>query len=74
MSAIPDLEAHCGSWVAVCRASGVPVVETFSRAVAESIDQSRYEVLTAAQWLARFNRRIREANGDDAGPLFGAAA
>lgn len=54
---IPDLEPHCGSWVAVSRATGLPVLETFERATAERINQAAYEVLTAAQWLARFNAK-----------------
>ena len=55
---IPDLEPHCGSWVIVSRATGGPVLETYSRAVAERISLERYEVLTAAQWLARVNRMV----------------
>jgi hypothetical protein len=58
-STIPQLEPHCGSWIAVDRATGVPVLETFNRDTAAAINQSRYEVLTAAQWLARFNRAVR---------------
>lgn len=58
---IPNLERHCGSWIVVCRATGTPVFETFSRATAERVNQSRYEVLTAAQWLTRFNRAAKLA-------------
>jgi hypothetical protein len=54
--AIPALEPHCGSWVIVDRATGDSVLETFSRSLAEKINQDRYEVVTAAQWLARLNR------------------
>ncbi len=56
---IPDLEAHCGSWIIVRRSTGLPVLETFSKRLAEAINQANYEVLTAQQWLARFNRSIR---------------
>lgn len=59
--AVPNLEHHCGSWVAVSRATGRPVFETFERATAEAINQAAYEVLTAAQWLVRLNREIRAA-------------
>lgn len=56
---LPELEPHCGSWIAVCRSSGVPVFETFTHAVAERINLTKYEVLTAAQWLARLNTQMR---------------
>jgi len=56
---IPALEHHCGSWIAVDRSTGKPVLETFERGTAERINQDRYEVLTAAQWLAQFNRSVR---------------
>lgn len=56
--AAPALERHCNSWIAVCRSTGAPVLETFSRPVADAIDAGRFEVLTAAQWLARFNAGI----------------
>jgi AAA+ superfamily predicted ATPase len=58
MARVPALEAHCGSWVVVSRATGLPVLETYSRATAERINQTAYEVLTAAQWLGRFNRSV----------------
>jgi hypothetical protein len=55
----PELEPHCGSWVAVRRSTGEPVLETFSRRVAEAINHEAYEVLTASQWLGRLNARAR---------------
>jgi len=60
-SRLPELEPHCGSWIAVSRSSGTPVFETFTRSVAECSDQTKYEVLTAAQWLGRLNTQIRAA-------------
>lgn len=54
---IPSLEHHCGSWIIVSRFSGKPVCETFERNVAERINQSSYEVLTANQWLQRLNKQ-----------------
>ena len=62
MSNIPELERHCGSWVVVDRATGDSVLETFSRALAEAINQERYEVLTALQWLVRFNAMCKAAS------------
>lgn len=54
----PKLEPHCGSWVIVQRTTRDAVCETFSQAVADRIaDEPQFEVLTAAQWLAEFNRR-----------------
>lgn len=51
--AIPELEHHCGSWVIVNRHTGKAVMETFNRKTAEAINQTKYEVLTALQYLAR---------------------
>ena len=59
MPNIPALEPHCGSWIIVARATGLPVFETFNRRTAEAINQSAYEVLTAAQWLGRFNASLK---------------
>lgn len=60
MGTVPELEPYCGSWVVVARAAGLPVMETFSRRCAEAINQDKYEVLTAGQWLARLNRTVKE--------------
>lgn len=57
---IPRLEPHCGSWIAVRRETGEAVYETYSRSVAEKINQEKYEVLAAPQWLVRINGRARE--------------
>ena len=54
---IPELEHYCGSWIVVSRETGSQVLETFERRTAEAINQTAYEVLTAAQWLARLNQR-----------------
>lgn len=56
---IPQLEPQCGSWIVVSRDTGRPVLETFCRRTAEAINQQRYEVLTALQWLVRFNRMVK---------------
>ena len=61
MTTIPGLEHGSASWVAVSRATGRAVMETFCRRTAEAINQDRYEVLTVGQWLARFNAAARAA-------------
>lgn len=58
---IPPLERHCGSWFVISRATGRAILETFERSTAERVNQAAYEVLTAAQWLGRGNRQLREA-------------
>jgi hypothetical protein len=57
MTAIPELESHCNSWIVVDRQSGKPVGETYNRKTAEAVNQEKYEVLTALQWLTRFNQK-----------------
>jgi len=59
MQPIPELQRHCGSWIIVDRATGRSVFETFERATAERVNQDKYEVLTALQWLIRFNNSVR---------------
>jgi hypothetical protein len=53
---IPELPRHCGSWVVVSRATGAAVFETFERRTAEAVNAAAYDVVTAAEWLARINR------------------
>lgn len=58
----PDLEPHCGSWVIVQRITRDAVREVWNRATADRIaaeESEHFEVLTAAQWLAEFNRTHR---------------
>ena len=66
LSAIPELERHCGSWIVVRRATGEIVLEIFRqhRKTAEAINQSAYTVFTAAQWLGAYNAAIREGAAD----------
>lgn len=56
----PELESYCGSWIIVSRATGKPVLETFKYDIAKAINQSAYEVLTAMQWLVRFNTQVKK--------------
>jgi hypothetical protein len=55
----PELEPRCGSWIVVSRETGNAILETFSRKVANAINAENYEVLTAHQWLARFNASVK---------------
>jgi len=57
MANVPDLEPHCGSWFILRRDTGKAVYETFDRSYAERVDQDIYEVVTAAEALARLNRK-----------------
>jgi hypothetical protein len=58
----PELPPRCGSWVIVCRHTGMPVRETFDRRLADSVvahESDRFEVLTALDWLQQFNATAR---------------
>lgn len=57
MAHVPALPRHCGSWVIVRRDTGAAVLETFRREVAERVNVASYQVLTAADYLARLNLR-----------------
>ena len=48
-----------GSWIVIDRNTGLPVYETFNQAIAAKINEARYEVLTALQWLQRFNASVK---------------
>jgi hypothetical protein len=56
MQNVPELEHYCGSWVVVSRATGKAVIEIFERRNAERLNFDKYELQTAAQWLANLNR------------------
>lgn len=51
---------NCNSWIIVSRETGSPVLETWQESVALKVNLDRYEVLTALEWLQRFNRRVLE--------------
>ena len=61
MGSAPQLERHCSSWVIVDRATGAAVMETFDQELAEAVHPDKYEVLTALQWLCRFNASVSQA-------------
>lgn len=52
---IPELERHCGSWIA-CKRGGQPV-EVWTAEDAEALYDGGYAVFTAAQWLGRLNQK-----------------
>ena len=62
MHTIPELEYHCGSWIAVDRATGEAVAEIFERRNAERLNFAKYELQTAAHWLANLNNREGATN------------
>jgi hypothetical protein len=63
MCVVPDLEPHCGSWIISERGTGGAVLELFERATVERINQDKYRVETAAQYLGRVNAAIRAGAG-----------
>jgi hypothetical protein len=54
----PPLPPYCNSWVIVSRETGRPVMETTSRRIVERINGDRYEVMSAVDFLHRFNARV----------------
>lgn len=60
--AAPKLEPHCGSWVIVQAGTNTPIRETFDQRIADHVAKhmpGRFEVLTAAAWLARLNSLVK---------------
>mgnify|MGYP000892677585 CR=1 FL=1 len=49
----------CNSWIIVSRATGKPVLETYSPTVVAAVNIQAYEVLTALAWLQRFNASLK---------------
>jgi len=56
---VPALDHFSGSWIVLDRKTRKPVLETFSRSIAEKINQERYDVLTAHDALSELNARIK---------------
>ena len=54
----PDLPHGCGSWIVVRKGTPEAVYETWSRSVAEKVNADRYTVLTAIDYLQRFNAAL----------------
>lgn len=60
----PALEPHCGSWTIIRRDTGKPMTETWlPDFAARMAADDRWEVLTTANWLGRYNRLVRAAGG-----------
>lgn len=57
---VPKLEPWCGSWVVSCRQTGKAVLETYSADVVSRINQKRYEIKTAHQYLVDLNKQLNE--------------
>ena len=54
----PALPHGCGSWIVVRKGTLEAVYETWSRFVAEKVNADRYTVLTALDYLQRFNASL----------------
>lgn len=48
-----------GSWIVVCKATNVAVLETFNPRVASAINRDKYDVLTAYDYLTQLNARLK---------------
>ncbi|MDU8350993.1 hypothetical protein RYA05_03680 [Pseudomonas syringae pv. actinidiae] len=59
-SHVPDLEHHCGSWIATRKASGEVIGEFFSRSNVERFNPETVLVETTATYLGRLNATIKE--------------
>jgi len=57
-----------GSWVAVSKETGQPVLETFEKQTADAIDKSKYDVLPAGEYLGNLNKQIREGQAPEETP------
>ncbi len=56
--AVPELEHHCGSWVVTRKSDDAVIGEFFHRSTVECVNQARYRVETALQYLARLNESL----------------
>jgi len=66
-STLPELEPHCGSWIAT--ASRGRVIEVFDRAKAQRLLDLGWTVETAAQYLGRINAEIKAGGINSPCPL-----
>ena len=55
---VPSLPHGCGSWIVVRKGTLDAVYETWSRSAAEKVNAERYQVLTALDYLQRFNAAL----------------
>jgi hypothetical protein len=57
---VPDLPARCGSWVIVQKSTGMAVAEVFNHRSACGWPASRFEVVSALEWLQHVNQEARK--------------
>jgi hypothetical protein len=55
---------NSASWVVVSKATGRAVLETFSEAVAASVNRNAYDVLPVLEYLVGLNQPKRERQDD----------
>lgn len=60
LTSIPQLEPHCGSWMAT--SSSGQVLEVWDREDAEQLAKSGWRIETAAAYLGRLNTKIKAAS------------
>lgn len=60
MTNVPELEHGCGSWIVVRKSDGTSIAEIWNRETAEKVNQEKYTVLTAMQYLKNLNKRIKD--------------
>lgn len=58
---VPELPHGCGSWIVVRKGTLESVLEIFDRNIARCVDGDRFEVLTAMDYLGKFNASVRSA-------------
>jgi hypothetical protein len=58
VTAAPNLAPHEGSWIVVRKGTLDAVCELWTRAVAEKVNRAAYDVLTAGDYLGRFNATV----------------
>lgn len=51
------------SYVIVSRATGKPIAEVFQHSNAMKASYKHFEVMPVTQWLARYNRLVRDNGG-----------
>lgn len=54
------MPVSCNSWILVSRETGKPLCETWNPKLVARVNTERIEVLTALEWLQRFNRQVKK--------------
>jgi len=55
---VPPLPHGCGSWIVVQKGTLASVIELFDLGIARCVDGERFDVLTAADYLGRYNKSV----------------